>query len=532
MIKTKVLIGQEAKDNMLEGVKILADAVTTTLGPRGQNVAIGKADPSGRVYERIVLHDGVSVARSIDIEDEFVNMGAQLLKQAAQKQVQEVGDGTTVVVCLARAIIEEANKMIVAGVNPMELRKGIEAAVDKLTKEIEKLAIPITTLDQKKYIATVSAEDNDLGSLVAKTIDDMGVEGLVAVEESKDAITTVEKQVGMQLENGYVHQLFVTNPERLEAVVENPRILITDKVINSLEPFAALLNHIHAKGDSIVMICPSFGQEALAALIDNKLKGVLPSIAINAPSFGVNQKNILQDIALFTGAKYITADAGHNFEEVTIDDLGTCEHISSTKSASIIVGGGGDKKIIEKRVAEIKLAIANETEDFDREKLKERLAKLTTGVSIIKVGGATEVEMRERLERVKDAVEATKAAITSGIVPGGETVYLYAREKLDKKSPVYNLMYGALYQPFKKLLNNAGMNDGEHYEKLKNQETKFGMGIDVTTGEIVDMVKRGIIDPAMVSIQALTNASSVAIQILSTGAVVIPYDTMSKLQNK
>ena len=560
--KSKLLFGNEARDKMMVGVRMLANAVTETLGPRGRNCAIARSDPHGNVYQRVVLHDGVSVARAIDLDDEYENMGAQILKEAAIKQVMDVGDGTTAVIMLAKSIIEEANVLIAAGVNPMELRKGIEKSVEILIKEIEKVSIPVKTYEQKKAIATVSSEDPELGELVARVVDDMGIEGQIVVEASKESRTTVEKQEGMQIDKGFMSPYFMTNPDRGEAVKQDAYILVTDITIPVLGAIKSIIEECAANGHQLVLITPSVGQDALGALVENKLKGVLNSLAISAPSFGKYQKDILQDIAILTGARFVTSDAGHKLDEITMQDLGRAEFVTSTKGETIIVGGKGELKQIKLRIAELKNHIKSveETEDdFELAKVRERLAKLTSGVTVIHVGGTTEIEMNERLERVKDAVEATKAAVRSGIVPGGEVIYLQAREKLDQKDMVQNLMYKALYQPFKKLLNNAGLNDGAYYEKLQNQTAKFvftkssdltkkqlerlsdpsadlmidfspkfkkigtlNAGVDVTTGEIKDMVVVGLVDPSLVSIKALTNAASVSIQLITTQVIIVP----------
>ena len=512
---TKSQVTFSPQDRLIKGVNTLADAVTTTLGPRGKNVAIAHFTADGRVYERLVVHDGVTVAKSIDLEDEVENMGAQLLKQAAQKQVQDVGDGTTVAILLAQNLLKEINLLVAAGANPMELRTKVEEQVKKVVAEIMRLSTPVTTFDQKKYIATVSAEDEALGELVAKVIDEMGTDGLVMVEESKNTTTTVEKQEGMQIDKGFLNQLFMTNPDRNEAVLENPLILVTDRDLNSLVSIRDIIDNCFKNGHKLMIISPNIGMDALGALVENKMRGTLSSLAVQAPSFGNNQKGILGDIALFTGAKFITADAGLSLDNVKMEDLGTCEYVTATKSETLIAGGRGNSAEINKRIEGIKKQIEEETSDFDREKLKERLAKLTTGVAVIKVGGSTEVEMVERLERVKDAKEATKAAIIGGIVPGGEIIYLKAREVLDPS----DLLYKALSEPFRKLVENAGMNFGQILERIN--PTK-GLGIDVKDGKIKDMVKEGIIDPTLVSVNALANASSVAIQIATTGAVVTP----------
>ena len=567
-MKTKVKFNPS--ESLLNGVRIMADAVTTTLGPRGRNVAIAYSDQRGNIFQRKVLHDGVTVAKSIDLADEFENMGAQLLKEAAQKQVDAVGDGTTVSILLARSLIEEINALTVAGINPMEIRKELEKSVDLLVKEIESIAIDVTTFEQKKHIATVSAEDEELGQMVAQVIEDMGADGLVAVEESKNSETTVEKQEGMQLEKGFMHQLFTTNPDRAESVLDDTLVLVTDSEINSLLPMKDLIERLAREGEKLTIVCPFMGPDAMGALLQNKMQGVLLSTVIFAPSFGSNQESVLQDIAIYTGGTFVTKDTGTKLEQVKKEDLGRARKVVSNKDYAVIIGGHGDKKQIEERIELIKANLANEDGDFDKEKLKERLAKLTSGVSVIRVGGATEVEMHERLERVKDAVAATKAAVTTGIVPGGEVVYLEARKKLDTNNIIQNMVFKALYEPFKKLLNNAGLDDGQMYDRLTKPKWVFSKqsglspkeiemidfddpgqkiivqgtideavkniggvnnaGVNVITGQVVDMVKEGLVDPAAVPIQALINAASVAVQISTTGAIVVPdKDELPKL---
>ena len=493
----------------------MAQAVGTTLGVRGRNVAIAKTNPYGQIYERLVLHDGVSVARSIDLPDEFENMGAQLLKQAAQKQVQDVGDGTTAVIILAQAIITEANKLIAAGINPMSLRSGLEAGSQQLVDWLEKAAIKIENFEQMKQIATISAEDAELGELVAQTVQKMGADGLVAVEQSKNSLTTVEEQTGLQFDKGFAHPLFMTNPERLEATLEDPYLLITDKPINNLEAFREILVAVSKQGYRLVIIAPTIGADALGALVKNKMDGAISCLAILAPSFGSNQQQTLQDIALATGAQFITEQAGHKFEDVELKDLGRAEYITATKGETLIVGGKGDKKILQTRVGEIKLRLEKEDQEFEKELLRQRLARLTSGIAVIRVGGATEVEMLERLERVKDSVLATKSAISGGIVPGGEVIYLQARKEIKN-----DILCKALYEPFRVLVTNAGFNDGQLYEKLENFVIP-NKGIDVIDGEVKDMMQAGIVDPVAVPINAIINSVSVAIQLITTGCVIV-----------
>lgn len=522
MVRTGIKRKDDARLALQRGVNTIADAVGSTLGPRGQNVAIAKFIPNtGEIYERIVVHDGVTVAKSIDLPDEYENMGAQLLKEASQKQVDKVGDGTTAVMILARAIINECMGLVAAGVNPMSVREGLENQVDKLTLKLKKMAVPIKGFEEMKHIATVSSEDEDLGELVAKTLQKVGEEGVVTVEESKGPITTVEHQTGMQLDQGYLNPLFVTNPQRMEATLENTYILITDKSITTLVELASFFEEfVGTTNKNLVIISPDISGEALPLLIQNKLAGKLNTLCIKAPSFGQDQKNILQDIAIMTGGKFITEDAGYQFKDLTVDDLGFAEYVTATKSETIIVKGRGDKDEVAERVASIKKAMDEETQEFDRERMRARLGKLTNGVAVIRVGGMTEVEMKERRERVLDAVAATRAAMQEGIVAGGEIVYLHLRKFLGKDQ-ASRILKKALYEPFKMLITNADIGEVEASAMmLLHPEPSYG--IDVTDGKVKDMIQAGIVDPVLVPLYALQNALSVAIQIITTGSVIIP----------
>lgn len=525
IIKTSILSGEEVQEKIQKGAKILADAVSSTLGPAGRNVAITYANERGE-YGSIIVHDGVTVAKSIDLEDPYENIGARFLKEAARKQVDAVGDGTTVTTLLGYSILAEINALVAAGHNPMLLRKGIEKAVDEMIAEIKTLAIPVKTLEQKKQVATVSAQDEELGTLIAEVIDDMGEDGLVVVEESTNDKTSVTKQAGFQIDKGWTRPDFMTNPDRGEATIEDPYILITDGMFNDLEPIKDLLQELANNKKKVVIIAPQFGLQAAGAMIDNKMRGILPCILIEAPSFGQNQKDVLQDIAIFTKGKFFADDTGLKLEDATLADLGRCEYVKSTQNETIFAGGIAKQEEIDTRIQELRNQLDLTLLEFDQDKLKERIARLTSGVSVIKVGGSTEVEMKERLERVKDSVAATKAAVRSGIVPGGETIYLDIRKKLDQKDIAQNIVYKALYQPFKKLLNNAAMNDGEWYEKLKS--TDKNSGVNVVIQEIVDVIKMGIIDPAEVPIEALKNASSTAIVLATTGHIVHQKDIDKK----
>ncbi len=528
---TKLEFDDSARQSILKGVETLYQAVSTTLGPRGRNVAIAKATPYGDIYTRDIIHDGVGVARSIELENEFENMGAQVLKESAQKTVDEVGDGTTVTIVLARAIIHECFKVIAAGTNPMYLRRDLEDARDRLLTEIEKYAKPISTLKDETYIATISAGDPKLGELVANTLHEMGADGIITIEEAKTSETRVERQKGMQLEHGYLHPFFVTNADKLEAVLENPYLLITDKPITSLEPFSDLLQVLSKKATPLVLISPDISGEALPLLLQNKMNGALQSLAIKAPSFGQVQKDMLMDIAILTGAKLISEDANDQFEDVTLDDLGIASHVTANKNTTIIANGLGKPKEIETRIKSIKKQIEDEDSEFEMVKLEERLAKMTNGVATIYVGGYTEIEMKERKERVDDSVHATRAAMKKGIVAGGEVIFLTVRKMLGN-SLSEQILYRALEQPFNKLVSNAGKDAGEMREKLyyhqRNHKFNANIGYDVVKDDFSDFLKVGIIDPVLVPIKALENAISVAIQLITTGAIIVPVKEVIK----
>lgn len=515
-----ILFGKLAQEKILEGIQVLADATASTLGPRGRNVGIAKVGQNGEVFENIIVHDGVTVTKHVILDDPAANFGASILREAAQKQVQEAGDGTTLSIILSHAILTEAFKITAAGVNPMSLRAGLEDGVAQLITELDKISQPVETLEQKIQVATISAEDAELGRIVAETIDQMGVDGIVTCEESKSVQTEVEIQEGMQLDMGYSNQYFVTNPQTMEATLENARVLVTDKEINNLLGLEGLLTRFYQEGRSLLIIAPHFGVEAQELLITNKLQGKLKVLTIRAPSFGDNQKSLLNDIAIMTGAKMITSEAGHEFKDLKMEDLGITEYVSANKQTSILSGGGGKKEQIDARVEAIKEQIKEEDQDFLRAKLEERLAKLTNGVAMIKVGGQTEIEMKERRERVLDAIEATKAAIREGIVPGGETTFLSIREVLEGDDSAITILRNALLKPFEKLMANAGFDPGEMREALKKYSEEDG--VDVTDGKIKNMIESGIIDPTAVLKGALRNALSVSVQLLTTGVVIVP----------
>ncbi len=521
MLPTDILFDKEVRGKLLAGIRIMERAVASTLGPRGRNVAIARATPKGEVYDRTTLHDGVSVARSVELKDEFENMGAKLLLEASQRQVDLVGDGTTVVMILARAIIEECMTLIAAGINPMALRKGLEDGLDRLIEELEPMAVPVNEKNLN-FVASISAGNEELGTMIAKAFTIVGKDGVVTAENSKSPSTTLDHQEGMQLDKGMLHTWLVTNHNRLEAVLENAYFLITDKPITSFADIQKFLIEFVKVSRQLVIISPDISGDALPLLIQNKLEGKFGTILIQAPSFGEDQKNILQDIATLTGGKFLSQDAGYKFEDLTIDDLGFAESITATREESIIVKGKGTKAQVNARIAMIKKQLEDTESDFDKEKLKARLGKLTNGVVIIRIGGQTEVEMKERRERVLDSIAATRAAMEKGIVPGGEVAFLQIRKILKGSEALPDkILYKALEKPFQKLLENGGLSEVEVALAMQGKGKNFG--VDQTNGEVKDMIVAGIVDPVLVPINALRNAVSVALQIVMTGTLVVPH---------
>ncbi len=515
------------KEKLIEGLDILYDAVAPSLGPRAYTAALDEG------FRRRVIDDGVEIAKRIILEDKVQNFGANTVAEAARKTADEAGDSTTATIILAHAIIHESLKLIATGVHPMSLRVGLEEGVKLLIAEVDKIKTPLKP-EQLKQIATISCKDPVLGELVAKTIDEMGVDGIVTVEESPASETYVDFQKGMRFESGYAHQAFVNFPEQMEAIYNNPKILILDRPV-SFETFIqgedSIFAQIQKKGLSIVIIAPDLDPRMGEFLIENKRKGAIQALYIKAPYASNFQKDFLQDLAILTGATYISLTEGARIEDIKFSDLGSCEKIISTHNSTLILSGMGDKKSIENRINSIKASIKSTTGDFDTEKLKERLAKLTTGIAIIKVGGATEVEMQERKERAIDAVAATKAALEDGIVIGGERAYFQILYAVAENTDANRILRRAIQKPFERLLTNSGLDIGECREKLNNY-VEPNMGIDVTTGEVVDMFEKGIIDPAKVIKCALRNSVSVAIQILTVNVIITPPNEMPNLPNK
>lgn len=515
---TKVLFGDDAVNKLMVGVNLVCDATAVTLGPMGKNCAIDKE------YYHVVLHDGVSVSESINPKDPYQRLGAKIIKEAARKQRDDVGDGTTAVMILAKAILKEALKAVASGVNPMSLRKGLETGSDIIIRELEKQARPIKTLEQKIQVATIAAEDKELGKMIAETKHKIGANGIMTVEESRLPDTTIEMQDGMQFERGYAHPFMVTEPERMISVLEDVHILITDKPLNNLIDIGKFLEEKVIKQNirKMVFITSDVGGDFLSALLGAKINGQFIGLVVKNPMVGSHEIEFLQDLCAMTGAKLVSKEANHKFEDVDIGWCGKVGRIVSTKASTTITNGAGLKDDILQRIATVKKQLEDETyTEYDKEKLKERLAKLTSGVAVVKVGGETEIEMKERKERAIDAIAATTAAIKYGIIAGGEIPYLSAREKLNQKDLGHKILYDALTEPFKKLVSNAGYDGGEMLSDWKHQLLKT-VGFNVLKGEWQPMVDMGILDPLSVCTTAVKTAVSVAIQIMSIGAIVVP----------
>lgn len=514
-----LLFDSNAREKLLKGVNTLTEAVATTLGPKGRNVAIDKKWGAPNV-----VHDGVTVAKEIELEDPFENMGAQLIKEAASKTNDVAGDGTTTSTILAQAIVSESLKVIQAGTNPMILRHGIEKATHLLVDELKKMSKKITTQDEIAQVATISATDTTIGNLIAEALQKVGKDGVVTVEEGKTMDMTVDYKEGMEFDKGFVSPYFVSDADKMEASIEDCYILITDKKVSSASDLVPFLEKIVQVSKNLVIIADDVEGEALALLIVNKLRGTINVLAVKAPGFGDRRKEMLEDIAILTGGQVISEDTGIKFESVEVDQLGRAGRVTSNKDATLIVDGKGIKAKIEARINQIRRELETTDSEFDKEKLQERLAKLTGGVAVINVGAATEVELKEKKERVIDAVAATKAAIEEGIVPGGEIALLRAAKVLsglkvegEEKIGV-EIVKKAVEQPFRMLVKNAGMDDGIALAKVI--DSTGNMGIDAIDGTLKDLVKAGIIDPVKVTRSALQNAASVAMMIATTHVLI------------
>ncbi len=526
MAAKQIVFADEARQRLKKGIDILAKAVATTLGPKGRNVALDRkfGAPS-------ITHDGVSVAKEIELEDPFENMGAQLLKEAATKTNDIAGDGTTTSTVLAHAIVTEGMKALAAGANAMLLKRGIEKAAKKAAEHIKGEAIEIKTKEQMAHVAAISAQDQAIGELIAEVFEKVGNDGVITVEESKGLEFETEYVEGMQFDRGYISPYFITDPENMEAVIENPYILVYDKKISAAQDLVPLLEKLLQIGKrELVVIAEDVEGEALATLVLNKLRGILNVLAVKAPGFGERRKAMLQDIAILTGAQLISEETGRKLEGVTIEDLGRAEKVVATKEDTTIIGGKGDPDMIKARIEQIKAEIERATSDYDREKLQERLAKLAGGVAIIRVGAATETELKEKKHRVEDAVSATRAAVEEGIVPGGGVALLNAIEALEglqgdneDEQMGINIVRKALSVPMRLIAENAGVDGSvvvEHVKRLQAEQKNKRIGYNVLTEKYEDMVDAGVIDPAKVTRGALENAASIAGMILTTEALI------------
>ena len=516
-----IQFGEEARRAMQVGVDKLADTVKVTLGPKGRNVVLDK-----KFGSPLITNDGVSIAREIELEDPYENMGAQLVKEVATKTNDVAGDGTTTATLLAQAIIREGLKNVTAGANPMLLRNGIRMAVEEAVKGILEISKPVNGKEDIARVAAISAADDEIGKLISDAMEKVGNEGVITVEESKSMGTELDVVEGMQFDRGYISPYMVTDTEKMEAVLDNPLILITDKKISNIQEILPVLEQIVQAGKKLLIIAEDIEGEAMATLVVNKLRGTFNCVAVKAPGFGDRRKEMLQDIAILTGGQVISEELGRDLKETTIDMLGQAESVKITKENTTIVNGKGDSNAIKERIGQIKTQIEETTSEFDKEKLQERLAKLAGGVAVIKVGAATETELKERKLRIEDALAATKAAVEEGIVPGGGTAYVNVINKIaELKSDVadtqvgINIIVRALEEPMRQISTNAGLEGSVIIEKVKNSDA--GMGYDALHNEYVNMIKAGIVDPTKVTRSALQNAASVASTFLTTEAAVV-----------
>ena len=517
----EILFGQDARNKILKGVNTLADAVKITLGPKGRNVAIEKSFGSPTITK-----DGVSVAKEIELKDKFENMGAQMVREVASKTADVAGDGTTTATVLAQAIYREGMKNTTAGANPMDIKRGIDAAVKKVVEEISKVAVPVKDKSEIAQVATISANsDSDIGDLIANAMDKVGRHGVITVEEAKGMESELEVVEGMQFDRGYLSAYFVTNPEKMEVLLESPAILIYDKKINSMKDILHILEKIAKQGKSLLIIAEDIEGEALATLVVNKMRGSLNVAAVKAPGFGDRRKAMLEDIAILTNGKLVSEDFGVKLENISFDYLGSAKNVKITKDNCTIVDGAGEQKDIKARVAQIKAEMDVTTSEYDKEKLQERLAKLSEGVAIIKVGAATESEMKEKKDRVDDALHATRAAVEEGIVTGGGVTLLRAQHVLDSLKLAGDQSLGvaivrkALEEPLRIIVENAGYEGSVVVNTIKNSKD-INLGFDAKNEIYTDLIKAGVLDPAKVTRSALQYAASIAGLLLTTEAMV------------
>ncbi len=515
----EILFNEEARRALGRGVDQLANAVKVTLGPKGRNVVLDK-----KFGSPTITNDGVTIARDIELPDPFENMGAQLVKEVATKTNDVAGDGTTTATVLAQAMIQEGMRNVAAGANPMILKKGIETAVKTLVEEIKKRSIKVSGKSEIAQVASVSAADEEIGGLIAEAMEKVGNDGVITVEESKGLQTALNVVEGMQFDRGYISPYMVTDPDRMEAVMDNPYILITDRKISAIADMLPTLEKVVKVGKELLIIAEDVEGEALATLVVNRLRGTFKAVAVKAPGFGDRRKAMLEDIAILTGGTVITEDMGRKLDSVELTDLGTARQVRITKDETTIIDGVGDKDVIAKRVSQIRAQVEETTSEFDREKLQERLAKLSGGVAVIEVGAATEVEMKDKKLRIEDALNATRAAVEEGIVAGGGTTFIDIIPALNTLKATgdvqtgINLVKRAVEEPLRQIAYNAGLEGSVVVEKVKN--TEAGVGFNALTEEYIDMVKAGIVDPAKVTRSALQNAASIASLVLTTETIV------------
>ncbi|MGL6153694.1 MAG: chaperonin GroEL [Cetobacterium sp.] len=510
---------EEARKKLEAGVNILADAVKVTLGPRGRNVVLEKAYGSP-----LITNDGVSIAKEIELEDPFENMGAQLIKEVATKANDVAGDGTTTATVLAQAMVKEGLKMVSAGANPMFIKKGIEKATKEAIEHLKARAKKIQSNEEIAQVASISAGDEEVGNLIAQAMEKVGETGVITVEEAKSLETTLEVVEGMQFDKGYLSPYMVSDTERMESVLENPYILITDKKINSMKELLPLLEQLVQTSKPLLIIAEDIEGEALATLVVNRLRGTLNITAVKAPAFGDRRKAMLEDIAILTGAEVISEEKGMRLEEASLGDLGVANKIKVTKDHTVIVDGHGNDETLRKRISMLRTQIEESTSEYDKEKLQERLAKLSGGVAVIKVGAATETEMKDKKLRIEDALNATRAAVEEGIVPGGGVALIEILRDMEnyvldgEEGIGVEIVKRALSAPLRQIALNAGLDGGVVVEKVKNLSN--GWGLNAATEEYVNMIECGIIDPAKVSRSAIQNAASVSALILTTEVII------------
>lgn len=526
----QIKYGEEARKALERGVNAVANTVKVTLGPRGRNVVLDK-----KYGTPTVTNDGVTIAREIELEDPFENQGAQLLKEAATKTNDVAGDGTTTATLLAQVMVLEGLKNLAAGANPMLLRRGMAKAVEAAVEGLRRISKPIDNKESIAHVAAISAADEEIGQLIAEAMEKVGKDGVITVEESKTIGTTLEVVEGMQFDRGYISPYMVTDAEKMEAVLEEPVILITDKKLSSVQDLLPLLEQIVQHGKKLLIIADDVEGEALATLVVNKLRGTFSCVAVKAPGFGDRRKEMLQDIAILTGGQVISEELGYDLKDVTLDMLGRARQVKVTKEHTTIVGGAGNPEDIKKRINQIKAQIEETTSDYDREKLQERLAKLAGGVAVIQVGAATETELKEKKHRIEDALAATKAAVEEGIVPGGGVALLNVMEDVQKVVDSLEgdfktgakIVLKALEAPVRQIAENAGVDGSIIVEKIKAAKDP-NFGYDAYREEFTDMIKRGIIDPTKVTRTALQNAASIASMILTTEAIVVDVPEKEK----